>query len=265
MSDSVVSSRRQFLKLGAAGAAGAMVPEWRLAAGAPPIVVSQSERPQALQGLTFADSGNGSVVVWSRSDRAARMIVEWSYDEQFKELRRLTGPHALDTTDFTARQSLTHLEAGSDVFVRVSFESLKNDRAVSEPVTGRFVVPPDSLREDGHRFGRFDRDLRFVWSGDTAGQGWGINPNTEKNVPLLIARGTRAFLDYGPLLDLFVLDMRSYRGGNSANLQTAPSAQTVFLGREQLEWLKAGLDDSRAVWKVVAREILLIRSATSSR
>jgi alkaline phosphatase D len=99
----------------------------------------------------------------------------------------------------------------------------------------------------------------------------------EKNVPLLIARGTRAFLEYapmrpfdvresqrvyrrygyGPLLDLFVLDMRSYRGPNSANLQTRPGAETMFLGREQLEWLKAGLEDSRAVWKVVAADMPL--------
>ena len=385
MSESTVSSRRLFLKLGAAGAAGAMVPGWRLAEGAPAIIVAQSERPQALQGLTFGDPGNGSVVVWSRSDRAARMIVEWSYDEQFKDAQRLIGPHALETTDFTARQGLKGLEAGSDVFVRVFFESLKNDRALSEPVSGRFVVPPDPLREEGHGFGRFQRDVRFVWGGDTAGQGWGINPNfggmkiyeamrqrnplffihsgdniyadgpiaetvtaeggvvwnnlvtpqvskvaetldefrgryrynlldenvrrfnaevpqiwqwddhevtnnwsdakdlsadaryTEKNVPLLIARGTKAFLEYaamrpfpvresqrvyrrysyGPLLDLFVLDMRSYRGPNTANLQTAPSEQTVFLGREQLDWLKAGLDDSRAVWKIVAADMPL--------
>ena len=62
---------------------------------------------------------------------------------------------------------------------------------------------------------------------------------------------------YGPLLELFVLDMRSYRGPNSANLQTTPSNQTAFLGRQQLDWLKAGLDESRAVWKVVAADMPL--------
>ena len=62
---------------------------------------------------------------------------------------------------------------------------------------------------------------------------------------------------YGPLLDLFVLDMRSYRGPNSANLQTTPSDATAFLGREQLDWLKAGLKNSRAVWKVVAADMPL--------
>ncbi len=82
--------------------------------------------PQALQGLQLGDPGDGSVVVWSRSDRAARMLVDWSYDEQFKEARRIVGPHALETTDFTARQALAGLEAGSDVFVRVSFQSLNN-------------------------------------------------------------------------------------------------------------------------------------------
>src|SRR5262249_27326445 len=100
---------------------------------------------------------------------------------------------------------------------------------------------------------------------------------TEKNVPLLVGRAARAFLDYaalrpfdvresqrvyrrysyGPLLELFVLDMRSYRGPNSANLQTTPSPQTAFLGPVQLDWLKAGLDSSRAVWKVVAADMPL--------
>ena len=96
-------------------------------------------------------------------------------------------------------------------------------------------------------------------------------------MPLLIARGAKAFLEYapmrpfdvresqrvyrsysyGPLLELFVIDMRSYRGPNTNNLQLTPSDETAFLGREQLEWLKAGLKNSRAVWKVVAADMPL--------
>jgi len=384
MNKSFTGSRRRFLKAGIA-TAGALLPGWTLTKGAPAIVAAESERPQPLQGLHFGDPADGSVVVWSRSDRAARMLVEWSYDEQFHEVHRIVGPHALDTTDFTARQALEGLEAGSDVFVRVSFQSLNTARAVGEPVTGRLVVPPDALTGEGRELGHARSDLRFLWSGDTAGQGWGINPAfggmkiyeamrqrhplffihsgdtiyadgpiaesvvaergliwtnivtpqvakvaetldefrgrhrynlldenvrrfnaevpqiwqwddhevvnnwsdskdlsgdaryTEKNVPLLIARGARAFLEYapmrpfdvresqrvyrrysyGPLLELFVLDMRSYRGPNSANLQTSPSPQTAFLGREQLDWLKMGLESSRAVWKVVAADMPL--------
>ncbi len=388
MAESLPSSRRRFLQAGVATAAGLALPRWTFAKGAPAIIAPQVERPQALQGIQFGDPGNGSVVVWSRSDRPARMIVEWSYDEQFDKVRRVVGPHALEPTDFTARQDLGGLEPGSDVFVRVSFQSLNNDRAISEPVTGRFVVPPGDRDTDEQdkpdRWQRHGRgNLRFQWGGDTAGQGWGINTAfggmkiyeamrlrepmffihsgdniyadgpisssvtaeqgqiwnnvvtpqvakvaetldefrgryrynlldenlrrfnaevpqiwqwddhevtnnwseskslaadarySEKNVPLLIARGARAFLEYapmrpfdareservyrrysyGPLLDLFVVDMRSYRAGNSANLQTSPGASTAFLGREQLDWLKAGLKNSRAVWKVIAADM----------
>ena len=132
-------SRRSFLQAGAAAAAAAAL------RGAPAIVVSAAERPQALQGLQFGDPSDGAVVVWSRSDRPARMLVEWSYDETFKQSHRIVGPHALDTTDFTARQDLTGLEPGRDVFVRVAFQGLDNDRAISEPAAGRFVVPPPPL------------------------------------------------------------------------------------------------------------------------
>ena len=382
------NSRRRFLKAGVGTAAGIMLP-WPIGR-APAIIAAEGERPRAAQGLSFGDPSDGSIVVWSRSDRPARMLVDWSYDENFRNARRIRGPYALDTTDFTARQAIEDLEAGRDVFVRASFQALDNDRLVSEPVSGQFVVPPDPLGDDDHdgRRGRAlgqVRDLRFLWGGDTAGQGWGINPDfggmriyeamrqrqphffvhsgdniyadgpmassvvaeggriwnniitpevakvaetldefrgryrynlldenvrrfnaevpqiwqwddhevannwsdskdlsgdpryTEKRVPLLVARGARAFLEYaplrpfdvresqrvyrrysyGPLLELFVLDMRSYRGPNSANLQTTPDAQTAFLGREQLDWLKAGLEQSRAVWKVVAADMPL--------
>jgi alkaline phosphatase D len=98
---------------------------------------------------------------------------------------------------------------------------------------------------------------------------------TEKNVQLLTARGRRAFMEYapmrpfgaaeqqrvyrqlpqGPLADIFVLDMRSYRGPNSHNLQAAESAETDFLGRPQLDWLLAGLKASTATWKLIAADM----------
>jgi alkaline phosphatase D len=133
---------------------------------------------------------------------------------------------------------------------------------------------------------RFNAEVPQIWQWDDheVTNNWSDSKTlaadsryTEKNVPLLIARGTRAFLEYapmrpfrvresqrvyrrygyGPLLDLFVIDMRSYRGPNTANLQTMPSDETVFLGREQLDWLKNGLENSRAVWKVIAADMPL--------
>jgi alkaline phosphatase D len=58
-------------------------------------------------------------------------------------------------------------------------------------------------------------------------------------------------LGYGPLLDVFVLDMRSYREANDDNL----GAAKPFLGREQLDWLKASLKASNAQWKVIAADM----------
>jgi alkaline phosphatase D len=176
MSESLPQSRRRFLKAGVATAAGVVLPAWTLTKGAPAIIAAEDERPQALQGLHFGDPSNGSVVVWSRSDRPARMLVDWSYDERFQAAYRLVGPHALETTDYTARQEIGGLEPGSDVFVQVSFQSLNNDRVIGEPVAGRLIVPPDDVFNEGHRLRHTGGDLRFLWGGDTAGQGWGINP-----------------------------------------------------------------------------------------
>ena len=76
----------------------------------------------------------------------------------------MRGPLALETTDYTARLDLTGLPPDREVFVRVMFEDLSSGKALSEPLIGRFRTPPASRR-----------DVTFAWSGDTAGQGWGIN------------------------------------------------------------------------------------------
>jgi alkaline phosphatase D len=95
------------------------------------------------------------------------------------------------------------------------------------------------------------------------------------NVQLLAARAVKAFLDYAPMrwhdqseseriyrhvpygrdLDVFVVDMRSYRGPNSYNLQTQAGPDTAFMGPVQVEWLKQQLQSSRATWKVIAADM----------
>jgi alkaline phosphatase D len=64
----------------------------------------------------------------------------------------------------------------------------------------------------------------------------------------------RAF-SYGPLLDVFVIDLRSHRGPNSANRQPTASADTALLGDTQLAWLEQALRASTATWKVVASDM----------
>ena len=62
---------------------------------------------------------------------------------------------------------------------------------------------------------------------------------------------------YGPRLEVFLLDERSYRGTNGTNREAAMSPATAMLGREQLDWLKARLLTSSATWKVMATDMPL--------
>ena len=94
------------------------------------------------------------------------MFVEYDFNPRFTNPIVVRGPFALDTSDYTARVDLTELPENSEVFVRVMFEDLSNDSIVSEAVQGYFRTAPVKSRH-----------IRFLWSGDTAGQGWGINPD----------------------------------------------------------------------------------------
>jgi alkaline phosphatase D len=97
-----------------------------------------------------------------------------------------------------------------------------------------------------------------------------------KNVATLAARGSQAFFEhfpiraaagearrvyrsipYGPSVEIFALDMRTYRAANSANRQPELSAATALLGAAQRAWLKSALRASRATWKVVASDMPL--------
>ncbi|MET0283011.1 MAG: alkaline phosphatase D family protein [Polyangiales bacterium] len=361
-------TRRTFLV--ETGLAGAALGLPALGRAAPAIITSDASRPVLAQGIQIGDPAGDRAIVWSRADRPARLWVEWDVSPRFGNPRVVRGPHALESSDFTARVDLDELPRDREIFVRASFEGY--DGARSEYSHGRFQAAP-----------LFRRGVRFVWSGDTAGQGYGINPQfggmkiyeamrqrrpdfflhsgdtiyadgpipaeltveegklwqnlvtpetskvaetldefrgryrynlldenvrrfnaevaqlwqwddhevtnnwsaskdlsananySEKNVALLTARGTRAFLDYAPLrphdaqeservyrhipygclLDVFVIDMRSYRAANGENLEATPGGAATFLGQEQLSWLKRGLRESRAVWKVIAADM----------
>ncbi|ASF08894.1 putative phosphodiesterase/alkaline phosphatase [Nocardia brasiliensis NBRC 14402] len=60
-------------------------------------------------------------------------------------------------------------------------------------------------------------------------------------------------ISYGPLLDVFVLDMRTYKDTNDAN--NGPEGR--IFGAAQTKWLIEGLRDSTAVWKIVANDLPL--------
>ncbi|NUT33255.1 MAG: alkaline phosphatase [Hamadaea sp.] len=325
-----------------------------------------SGRPLLTHGVQSGEPRATSALVWSRADRPSRLLVEVSHRPDFRGARRLRGPVVTPATDFTGRVALRDLPPGHKLFYRVRAEALDGRGLLSEPVVGELTTAPVDRR----------RGVRFVWTGDVAGQGWGINPDiggmrlfgamnavdpdfylcsgdavyadgplaesvtladgrvwrnvvtpektkvaetlaeyrgqfaynlldenvrafaarvpqivqwddhevtnnwypgeiltdaryTEKSVDVLAARSRQAFHEwmpvrsgeiyrsftFGPLVEVFVLDMRTYKDPNDANVYA--DAARGLLGAEQRRWLIDGLTRSKATWKVIAADLPL--------
>src|ERR1700754_792868 len=150
-------SRRRFLSSAGAGALGAI---------AMPYLSRAADRPLITHGVQSGDVGGDGGVGWARADRPSQIMVEVSTTESFAQMRALPPIAALPESDFTAKMLLENLPSGQDIFYRVKFRDLSHPDVLSEPMVGRFRTAP------GNR-----RDVSFVWGGDVAGQGWGINPD----------------------------------------------------------------------------------------
>ncbi len=329
-------------------------------------------RPNITCGVASGDVGPTTATIWSRADRESQMLVEVADNPDFKRARKIRGPYASDVSDFTSKLRVNNLDPGKEWFYRIQYQDLNDLSRLSAPAEGRFRTSPDQ-----------PRSIKFAWSGDTAGQGYGIdvarggmktfetirshapdffvnsgdviyadNPfpselklddgtvwknivtegtskaaetleefranyrynmldenvrrfaaevpsfvqwddhetlnnwyptevltddrYRDKSVALLSARARRAFFDYtpirdvgdgmsrifrnmpyGPLLELFFLDMRSYRGPNSANQQKELNADSALLGKQQIQWLKKSLLSCKSTWKVICSDMPL--------
>ncbi|MFI5019052.1 MAG: alkaline phosphatase D family protein, partial [Dongiales bacterium] len=192
-------TRRSFL-YSAAAAGGSLVAVPLL--GRP--VLADTARPTITHGVQSGDVLAERAMIWSRTDRPSRMWVDWSLEESFARRVRVPGPNALADTDFTARLDLSDLPPGEQVFYRVTFEDLANPGTMSQSATGRLRTAPLG-----------GRDIRFVFSGDEAGQGWGINPvwggyriyeaMRAVNPDFFIHQGDQIYAD-GPLKEEVKLD-----------------------------------------------------------
>jgi alkaline phosphatase D len=80
-----------------------------------------------------------------------------------------------------------------------------------------------------------------------------------EHTPIRIANGTVPpifrRIPYGPLLDVFALDLRTYRGPNSPNRQSSSSSASAMAGKKQVEWIERVLRASTATWKVIASDL----------
>jgi alkaline phosphatase D len=133
---------------------------------AKPSLSRAADRPAIACGIQSGDVSADSAVIWARADRAARMQVECSTVESFRSIIRSASTDALPDSDFTAKLLLDALPTGQDIFYRVRFESIDARGISGNTQTGRFRTAPSQRNS-----------ISFVWSGDTLGQGWGIDPS----------------------------------------------------------------------------------------
>ncbi len=120
------------------------------------------DRPRLTHGVQAGDTDGDRALVWARSDRPAELRVEWDTTPRFARARRVRGPAVDPTGDLCGVVPLAGLPAGQTIFYRVVATS---GRAASEPVVGQFASAPGP-----------DTTWRLAWSGDTCGQGFGIDP-----------------------------------------------------------------------------------------
>ena len=99
---------------------------------APAVMASVKDRPVLTDGVQSGDLQGDRAMIWSRSDRPARMVVEWDTRSTFSNPRRFVSPMADARSDFTARVELTGLPRDQAIFYRVHFEDAQSGVA-SEP------------------------------------------------------------------------------------------------------------------------------------
>src|SRR5687768_1920687 len=138
-------SRRQLLA--ASTVAGASLALPGVAAATPNLV--RRDRPALPSGIMSGDVTANSAVVWSRTDRRARLVVDLTSHGRFDRAIRLRGPVTGPDADFTAQLPLKGLRPGQRYDYRISFED--SDGRRGESLEGSFSTP-----------GR-NRGLSFVW------------------------------------------------------------------------------------------------------
>lgn len=155
--------------------------------GLPQFLKAEAERPQAPHGVASGFTSKGAPVIWSRCDRPATMWVETSEGPLFGTPKRFRGPAALPENDFCTTLVIpAHVEF---THYRVRYESLVHPGRMSGETVGTLNVQP-----------RADRPLRLVWSGDTAGQGYGIGEGGMTTYKAMNARSPDLFVHSGDMI-----------------------------------------------------------------
>lgn len=149
---------------------------------------AQAARPVAIplvrnrmtlpSGISTGDVTTNSGVLWSRASGQGRLVATLrAVDNGGSRLsggrvfeRVLRGSLATEATDFTSKIQPRNLPSGTRFALNLQFEDA--DGNLGEAAQGSFSTAPGQGQLSS---GSALRRQSFVWTGDTAGQGWGIN------------------------------------------------------------------------------------------
>jgi alkaline phosphatase D len=238
-----------------------------------PVIGSFRTAPRTRRDLTFVWGGDVCGQGWGINPQFGGMKI-------FEAMRKLSPDFFIHSGDTIYADGVIEAEVKLD-----NGSIWKN---ITTPEKAKVAETLDEFRGN-YRYNLLDDNLRRFnsevpilaqWDDHETRNNWypgqiiDDNKYTVKSADLLAARARRAFLDYlpirfsvddperiyraynyGPLLDVLMLDERSYRGPNTVNNQAEASGDTVFLGARQLNWLKQRLLSSKATWKVIASDM----------
>lgn len=140
-----------------AGLSGASIPALGLLGRSPAFI---ERRRDLTSGVRSGEVTTRSAVIWSRGLQPSRLMVRLHSNGRHRRVVR--GPWTDERSDFTARVHLTDLAPGRAYDAEVWFESPDGERSAPQPLT--FATAPIHAAAQS-----------VVWSGDTCGQGWGID------------------------------------------------------------------------------------------
>jgi len=150
---------RRTLISGAAAGAGLLAVETAVLGG--PAAALTRRRIELPSGVQTGDVTTDSAVLWARADRPGRLV---AHIRTGQRSRTVFGPWATDATDFTAKIPVDGLAPGREYAVALGFE----DEFGHLGEVGHATFSTASVHA---------ARTSFVWTGDTCGQGWGINPD----------------------------------------------------------------------------------------
>src|ERR671915_586591 len=287
-------SRRQFItRSGAAGAAVVLAPQAALEAAAngkaKPLlrggrfaqgVLSGDPTPRGITLLTVLDdvSGAGAVRLEVARDRDFRRVVareaiafvvclgDYVYSEAYHSVAGGTGvrddaigepnpqnddivSEALTLADYRAKYALYRSDkALRDLHARFPMVAIWDDHEVQDNYAG------------GAPGGGLDPTKRWAAARRRAGY-----KAYFEAMPFFAAGGDRVYRSerHGRNVDLIMLDQRQYRNDQPCGDAVAPPCADwdqprAFLGRRQMNWLKRRLRSSKARWKVIGSQTMMM-------